>query len=450
MSPKFHILIIGGGIAGFACAVGLSRKGYSVTVLERGASLQTFGGGLLISGNALRVLEDYGLLERFKEVAEKWETHTIYRHDGKVLDVLSNGANEKVFGFEMLNVPRQVYQRVLYEAAVKEGVKVRFGCRVERIEDSEKGSSITLSTGETLSSDLIIGADGIKSTTRTFILGGKDITLQPNSTCYQCTIPSSLMLSSPLTRPLIEQRGLQSWWGPNTHFICGRKQNGKSYDASFFIHPTPSNPLPASHSSSSNSSQTGSSDNDRKGDVSHILANIGSYEERIKALVKLIPEENCKLWKVAQLPDLPTWVSSSGRVVVLGDAAHAMSPHLGQGAAMSIEDGGVLSQCLARASSASDIPLALHCYERTQKGRAEKVKRTAEMSGVWKTLPEGEERERRDAGFAKRLEQGEKYEFWRASGHLASIYAWDFKKEAGNVLDEVFPAGKERGQMAKI
>jgi salicylate hydroxylase len=61
----------------------------------------------------------------------------------------------------MLNVRRQVYQRVLYEGAVEQGVKVRFGCRVEKVDDSEKGPIVTLSTGETLSADLIVGADGL-------------------------------------------------------------------------------------------------------------------------------------------------------------------------------------------------------------------------------------------------------------------------------------------------
>jgi salicylate hydroxylase len=96
----FRILIIGGGIAGFASAVGLRRKGHEVTVIERSECLQAFGGSLLIPANALRVIEDYGLLKNFQAVAEKWATHTIYRHDGKVLDILSNEANEKVFGYE--------------------------------------------------------------------------------------------------------------------------------------------------------------------------------------------------------------------------------------------------------------------------------------------------------------------------------------------------------------
>jgi salicylate hydroxylase len=272
------------------------------------------------------------------------------------------------------------------------------------------------------------------------------VKLQPNSTCYQCSISSTDMLSNPLTTALIQEGGLQSWWGPNTHLICGRRSNGLSYEASFFIHPKPENPLPEYHISSSNSQEA---DNSRKGDLSQVKDNIGMYEERVKAFVNMIKPEDCLLWKVAQLPNLPSWVSKNGRIVLLGDAAHAMSPHLGQGAALSIEDGGALSHCLSRASSADEIPRAIKAYESVQKGRAESVKRLAEVSGVFKTLEEGKEREKRDRGFEERLQgqgeggkEGVRYEIFRASGHLAWIYGWDFRTEAEKELEKVFPTEK--------
>lgn len=178
--------------------------------------------------------------------------------------------------------------------------------------------------------------------------------------------------------------------------------------------------------------------------------NVDAYEPRVKAFVKLIKPENCMLWKVAQLPDLASWVSNSGRIVVLGDAAHAMSPHLGQGAAMSIEDGGVLSECLSRAESVEEIRRAVRVYERIQKPRAEKVKRAAEVSGVFKTLDEGPEQRKRDQGFEERLRKGEKYEFFRANGHLGWVYGWNFKVQAGKELDRGFPTGKGRDERAKM
>ena len=118
--------------------------------------------------------------------------------------------------------------------------------------------------------------------------------------------------------------------------------------------------------------------------------------------------------------------------------------------ALSIEDGGILSECLARASRADDIPRALKTYERVQKGRAEKVKKAAEVSGVFKTLTEGSEQRRRDDGLAKRLEKGGKYEFWRASGHLEWIYGWDFRRECKKGLDRVFSVERRTGEKARI
>jgi salicylate hydroxylase len=289
---------------------------------------------------------------------------------------------------------------------------------------------------------------GIKSIVRPAVLGRQDVRLQPNSTAYQCTIPASIMKSNQLTAPLVGDRGLQSWWGPNSHFICGQEGNSDgTYNATFFIHPTKDRPLTGSDSDDASASN--SQNSDRRGDINDILANVSAYEPKVKAFTRMIKPEDCLLWKVAVLPDLPKWVSGSGRVVLLGDAAHAMSPHLGQvqtppslpyhnqkvdylqGAAVCIEDGGVLAECIGRAETVDDIPAAVRAYENIQKPRAEKVKREAEVSGDWKTLTEGPRQRRRDEGFEARLAGGPKYEFWRASGHLAWIYGWNYKQEVG-------------------
>lgn len=95
---------------------------------------------------------------------------------------------------------------------------------------------------------------------------------------------------------------------------------------------------------------------------------------------------------------------------------------------MSIEDGGILAECIGRASSVADIPKAVQAYETIQKSRAEKIKKTALVSGVFKTLEDGPQRRKRDIGFEERLQKGPKYEFWRASGHLEWIYGFDYKK----------------------
>lgn len=282
------------------------------------------------------------------------------------------GVESQADSCRMLNVKRSTYQRVLYDAAVREGVMVRFGCRVESVDESTP--SVTLSTGETITADLLIGADGkhlfsqlcsksrpltpaqgIKSIVRPVVLGTEDVTLVPNSTCYQCTIPASRMNSNPLTAALLAEEAIDSWWGPNRHFICGRRAGGKEYDASFFIHPDPKSPevvstkprlspwrspktnmkasqveRAASEIDINDISSPNGRNADRRGDVNEIRSNVSAFEPRVQAFVNMVAPENCSLWKVAAVPDLPRWVGQSGKVVLLGDAAHAMVPHLGQ------------------------------------------------------------------------------------------------------------------------
>jgi salicylate hydroxylase len=103
---------------------------------------------------------------------------------------------------------------------------------------------------------------------------------------------------------------------------------GRTYNASFFIHPTKDRPLQPSDSNEASTSN--SQNSDRRGDINDILLNVSAFEPRVKAFVKMVNPQDCLQWKVAALPDLGTWISGSGRVVLLGDAAHAMSPHLGQ------------------------------------------------------------------------------------------------------------------------
>ena len=98
-SPQFHILVIGGGIAGFAAAIGIRRKGHAVTVLEKTPDLQTFGGSLLIPPNAGKVLHNYGILSAFEEVNDRTDSHMIYRHDGQLLDLVDHLGIQKMYGY---------------------------------------------------------------------------------------------------------------------------------------------------------------------------------------------------------------------------------------------------------------------------------------------------------------------------------------------------------------
>ena len=134
-----------------------------------------------------------------------------------------------------------------------------------------------------------------------------------------------------------------------------------------------------------------------KGDVQKLRDSFVDHELRFRRVLDLMKPEDCRLWRISTMPDLPTWVSPSGRVVVTGDAAHAMCPYLAQGASMAVEDGATLAECLARAENVDQIPAVLRAHETIRKPRAEKVKADSERSGVEKHYPDGEQQEKRDA-----------------------------------------------------
>ena len=100
----FHVVVIGGGIGGFAAAIGIRRKGNKVTVLERTPDLQTFGGSLLIPPNAGKVLDNYNLLSKFEEANNRTDSHRIIRHDGRLLDIVDHLGIQRMYGYTYVRI----------------------------------------------------------------------------------------------------------------------------------------------------------------------------------------------------------------------------------------------------------------------------------------------------------------------------------------------------------
>lgn len=158
-TSRFRIIVVGGGVAGLAASIGLRKHGHHVTVLESTSVLQTLGGSLIIPPNAARVLDSYGIWEVFKYAESAPVGNTTFRwQDGTVLEEVSYGAMEGMFGYPVMAIPRAKYQRLLFDLAVEMGVEVRLSSRVRSTD--EKTPSVTLESGETVSGDVIIGADG--------------------------------------------------------------------------------------------------------------------------------------------------------------------------------------------------------------------------------------------------------------------------------------------------
>lgn len=133
------------------------------------------------------------------------------------------------------------------------------------------------------------------------------------------------MRSDPLTAALMTNAPIHSWYGPGRQIIAGAKSNGDFYSFTLVIYPTPEDDIP----DAVDILVPNAGSSYRKGDLGSMRKSVEMFEPRVRAFVGMVGEEDCFLWKIAYLPKLETWVSRGGRITVLGDAAHAMVPHLG-------------------------------------------------------------------------------------------------------------------------
>ena len=133
------------------------------------------------------------------------------------------------------------------------------------------------------------------------------------------------MESSPVTAPLVKNRLLYSWYGPGRQLISGWSNYGDHYAVTLTVYPTDNDNI----SHSLDFLPANSSSSYERGDIHSMRKSVEMFEPRVRKLVEMVKPEECFLWKLSYLPKLDSWISASGKVALLGDAAHAMVPHLG-------------------------------------------------------------------------------------------------------------------------
>lgn len=294
------------------------------------------------------------------------------------------------------SVKRSDYQEALHEAALEAGCELRLGQKVAGIDEDAPG--VELQSGDVVRGDLVVIADGdiapnstlhqtkltgsilgIKSALRQLILPSQDVSAisHPLST-YRAWAPLEALNSDPNVAPLLKQPATNIWLGPARHMIT----------------------YPASNNTILAINGTYPSRNDSAGEWNH-AASVAEIQQRFHdfdpvAKAILAHACDCKAWALAEVPRLPRWRSQSGRVVLLGDAAHGMLQFLAQGAAMATEDAGALAESLAGLQGREELPRAMWIYERSRRWRCERVQAQARRNGDFIHMFDGEEQECRD------------------------------------------------------
>ena len=336
-------LVVGGGIGGLSLARELARRGMPVAVLERAQRIEPVGAGIIMNPNAMRVLERNGLADAVR--ANSWpylRRETCDRH-GRVLAVRDY---RPLYDAGKLAVGALVHRAHLHDVlfdGIAKGI-VRFGTAVEKIRVSSRRVQ-AVADGQTFEADVLVGADGIHSTVRRH-LAGEAAPVYMGYRSHRLVVENNAgvdCFTELLGRgqriglvPIAPGR-IYIWTTFNSWKRAAAVLNSAGHFRAMFAQFTDPR-------------------------VVKLFAQIRSPDEIITTAVEELCEER---WH-------------AGRVALLGDAAHAMTPNIGQGAGMAMEDAAVLAEEL---SSSSSIESSLESYARRRKPRVETIVRVSRQVG---------------------------------------------------------------------
>ncbi|KAG2136073.1 monooxygenase [Suillus bovinus] len=325
------VIVVGAGFAGIACAVECKRKGHRVMILEKVHELKQLGDMLSLGVNASRILARWGLHEKLWGVADSAGEIHIHDYLGDLVQVQK--MSYPLFGAFPYNGHRAVIHEVLFEHAKSLGIEIRMGHQaVEYWEDEANGKAgVKIQTGETFDADVIVAADGVKSLARKFVIGYCDNPKPSGYAIYRAWFDAEEhgITTDPLTDFLsVHGNQVHAWIGGDMHFLAISSQGGKTI--CFFLTHKDNAAVDGDWSS--------------PGKIEDVLDLLKDRDPRCAAIVSKAP--SCIDWKLLVHDPLPTWVSKSGRVVLIGDAAHPFLPTSVQGASQAIEDGVTLAVSL--------------------------------------------------------------------------------------------------------
>jgi salicylate hydroxylase len=279
--------------------------------------------------------------------------------------------------------------------------------------------------------DVLLAADGIKSVTRTQMLGVLGLTSEEEDTgqaAYRIMLDRAQMQNDPEMLELLESDTVVRWIGERRHIIAYPVSNHTIYNLSSAQPDT-------NFASATNATYT------TKGSKKQMLDVYADFCPLVHRMLNLVPDGEVCEWKLRVYKALPTWVH--GCVALLGDACHPTLPHLSQGAAMAIEDGAVLAECVSRIPVAQlddpeAVSKALKVYELLRKPHTSALVDLASFSGRVLHLGEGKAKEERDREFRENGKTGSVPDKWASPEVQKMIYSYDCVRDTVERFDELF------------
>jgi len=337
---RLKAIIIGGGIGGITAAIALRQAGIDATVYERAPELREVGSGLPLFTNALRALQKLGLGAKIEALGAHANTLSVSTWQGRVLTDVTNEKHLQSLGTVSTVVHRAELLALLVETLGMENVHLNAECT--GFSQDELGVRARFVGDMEAQGDFLVGADGLHSTIRSQMFG----IIKPVYVGYTTWRGVAH----------IERSGLERYvWGKGYQFGVAPMSKGRAY---WFAQKYAPEGQP----------------DKAAGRKQELLDLFHDWHDPVPAVIEATRDADILRNDVYELPHLKHW--SSGRVTLLGDAAHAMTPNLGQGGCLAIEDALVLADSV---STEKDIVAALKLYETRRIKRTRNVARLAHL-----------------------------------------------------------------------
>jgi salicylate hydroxylase len=377
MDRKSKIAIIGAGVGGLTLWLALRQRGLAADLYEQASELAEIGAAVALSANATRELDRLGVLDPIV-VASTEPTELVYR-DGRTggriaAHAIRLGSSYRArFGAPFCGIHRVELQRALSAGVDRE--RLHLGRRL--VDLFEDGDRVTLSfaDGGTVEADGVIAADGVRSVVRRFV-AGDDGLLYSQTSGFRGIIPVEKLPSLP------DPQAIQFWMGPSAHLLhYAIGADGGHVNFLAVVEGPRGWAHPEKGLVASNDAEA--------------LALFQGWHPAVTEMIAAVRHE--LRWGLFLARPLRRW--RRGRVVLLGDAAHAMLPHHGQGANTTIEDAVTVAELIA--ADPRDLDAAFAAYEALRRPRTRAIQRASWMGNRGLHLPEGLEAARRDALIAR-------------------------------------------------
>jgi salicylate hydroxylase len=359
------IAVIGAGIGGLTLGLALRQHEIDVQIFEQASELAEVGAAVALAANGTRILRELGLGDALEAVSAV-PTELVYRHwaDGRRLVAHPVGAwYEQRFGAPFWGIHRAHLQRGLARGWGTGGLHLGKTLVDLRVEGDV--NVLGFADGSVVTAGLVVGADGIRSRVRKWVTDTEPV--YSGTSGFRGLVPRSAIPDFP------DPDAVQFWMGPDAHLLhyavgdainfLAVVEGPERWDAEGSVGPAAEGEL---------------------------VTAFRDWHPAVRQMVAAVPQS--PRWGLFALPPLHRW--SKDGVVLLGDAAHAMLPHHGQGANQTLEDAAVLADCLR---DNADVPAALADYERRRRCRTRQVQRSSWVTSSLLHLPDGADATSRDA-----------------------------------------------------